>query len=122
MGLALKIFDKMGMVTIVTHPSMIMPEKISFTLINLKEKEKNEFATAINKSFPKDNITVYMYNESEHQDWLERAISRSSYVLMDNEKSPIWVSEMSPEKKTYTISAQQSVEQVFETISNKMKD
>ncbi len=122
MGLAVKIFDKMGLVTIVTHPSMIMPEKISFTLINLEEKTKNEFATAINKEFPKDNITVYMYNESEHQDWLEKAISRSTYVLMDKDKAPIWVTEMSPEKKTHTVSEQQSVQQVFETISNKMKD
>jgi len=122
MGLAVKIFDKMGLVTIVTHPSMIMPEKISFTLINLEEKTKNEFATAINKEFPKDNITVYMYNESENQDWLEKAISRSTYVLMDKDKAPIWVTEMSPEKKTHTVSEQQSVQQVFETISNKMKD
>ena len=121
MGLALKIFDKLGIVTIVTHPSMIMPEKISFTLINLEEKQKNQFAKAINNLFPKDNITIYMYNESENQNWLERAITRSSYVLMDKDKSPIWVGEMAPGKKTYNISEQQTVEQVFETISNKMK-
>ena len=121
MGLALKVFDKLGIVTIVTHPSMIMPEKISFTLINLEEKAKNEFATAINKIFPKDNITVYMYNESDHQDWLEKAVSRSTYVVMDKDKAPIWISEMAPEKKTYSISEQQSVDQVFETISNKIK-
>ena len=121
MGLALKIFDKLGIVTIVTHPSMIMPEKISFTLINLEEKQKNQFAKAINNLFPKDNITIYMYNESENQNWLERAITRSSYVLMDKDKSPIWVGEMAPRKKTYNISEQQTVEQVFETISNKMK-
>ena len=40
MGLALKMFDTLGLVTIVTHPSMIVPEKISFTLINMEEKEK----------------------------------------------------------------------------------
>ena len=59
MGLALKMFDTLGLVTIVTHPSMIVPEKISFTLINMEEKEKNQFAKAINKLFPKDNITIY---------------------------------------------------------------
>ncbi len=119
MGLALKMFDTLGMVTLVTYPSMIMPTKISFTLINLEEKEKNQFAKAINKVFPKDNITVYMYNGSENQSWLEIAIARSQHVLMDKDKSPIWVNELSPENKTHIISEQQSVEQVFETISNK---
>ena len=122
MGLALKMFDTLGLVTIVTHPSMIVPEKISFTLINMEEKEKNQFAKAINKLFPKDNITIYMYNGSDNQHWLENAISRSKYVLMDTDKSPIWIDEMAPENKTYVISEQQSVEQVFETINNKIKN
>ena len=122
MGLALKMFDTLGLVTIVTHPSMIVPEKISFTLINMEEKEKNQFAKAINKLFPKDNITIFMYNGSDNQHWLENAISRSKYVLMDKDKSPIWINEMAPENKTYGISEQQSVEQVFETISNKIKN
>ena len=122
MGLALKMFDTLGIVTVVTAPSMIVPEKISFTLINLEEKEKNEFAKAINKVFPKDNIVVFMYNETDNQAWLEKAISRSKYVLMDKEKSPIWIVEIAPENKTYGISAQQSVKEVFETISHKMKN
>ena len=122
MGLALKMFDTLGLVTIVTHPSMIVPEKISFTLINMEEKEKNQFAKAINKLFPKDNITIFMYNGSDNQHWLENAISRSKYVLMDKDKSPIWIDEMAPENKTYVISEQQSVEQVFETINNKIKN
>ena len=122
MGLALKMFDTLGIVTVVTAPSMIVPEKISFTLINLEEKEKNEFAKAINKVFPKDNIVVFMYNETDNQAWLEKAISRSKYVLMDKEKSPIWIVEIAPENKTYGISAQQSVEEVFDTISHKMKN
>ena len=120
MGLALKMFDTLGIVTVVTAPSMIVPDKISFILINLEEKEKNEFAKAINKVFPKDNIVVFIYNETGNEAWLEQAISRSKYVLMDKDKSPIWISEMVPEKKTYGISEQQSVEQVFETISNKI--
>ena len=41
MALKMKMFDTLGMVTLVTPPSMMNPEKISFTLINLKEKEKN---------------------------------------------------------------------------------
>ena len=42
MALNMKILDKLGMVTLVTPPSMMNPEKISFTLINLKEKEKDQ--------------------------------------------------------------------------------
>jgi|TARA_A100001011_G_scaffold396817_1_gene495932 hypothetical protein len=122
MGLALKMFDTLGIVTLVTAPSMILPDKISFTLINLEEKEKNEFAKAINKVFPQDNIVVFIYNETGNEAWLETAISRSRYVLMDSDKSPIWVNEMAPENKTYFISQQQSVQQVFETISKKIKN
>ena len=122
MGLALKMFDTLGIVTVVTAPSMILPDKISFTLINLEEKEKNEFAKAINKVFPQDNIVVFIYNETGNEAWLETAISRSRYVLMDSDKSPIWVNEMAPENKTYFISQQQSVQQVFETISKKIKN
>ena len=40
MALKLKMFDTLGMVTLVTPPSMMNPEKISFTLVSLKEKEK----------------------------------------------------------------------------------
>ena len=120
MGLALKMFDTLGIVTVVTAPSMIVPDKISFILINLEEKEKNEFAKAINKVFPKDNIVVFIYNETGNEAWLETAISRSRYVPMDSDKSPIWVNEMAPENKTYFISQQQSVQQVFETISKKI--
>ena len=122
MGLALKMFDTLGIVTLVTAPSMILPDKISFTLINLEEKEKNEFAKAINKVFPQDNIVVFIYNETGNEAWLETAISRSRYVLMDSDKSPIWVNEMAPQNKTYFISQQQSVQQVFETISKKIKN
>ena len=48
MALKLKMFDTLGMVTLVTPPSMMNPEKISFTLISLKEKEKNHFAIQLN--------------------------------------------------------------------------
>ena len=41
MGLNLKMFDTLGMMTVVTPPSMLNPENLSFTIINLREKEKN---------------------------------------------------------------------------------
>ena len=49
MGLNLKMFDTLGALTVVTPPSMMNPEKLSFTIINLREKEKNHFAKATDK-------------------------------------------------------------------------
>ena len=42
MALNLKMFDTLGALTVVTPPSMMNPEKLSFTIINLREKEKNQ--------------------------------------------------------------------------------
>tara|TARA_B100000424_G_scaffold169428_1_gene130430 strand:- start:176 stop:523 length:348 start_codon:yes stop_codon:yes gene_type:complete len=110
------MFDKLGTLTLVTAPSMIVPDEISFSLINLEEKEKNQFTESINEIFPKDNIVVFIYNETGNDAWLQKAISRSNYVLMDKHRSPSWISDLSPESKTYDISEQQSIQEVFETI------
>ena len=48
----LKIFDSTGMVTLVSPPSMMKGGNIGFTLVNIKEKEKNYFAKEVNKVFP----------------------------------------------------------------------
>jgi len=121
MGLNLKMFDTLGMITVVTPPSMMNPEKLSFTIINLKEKEKNHFAKELNTLFPNDNITVYIYDNIGNEEWLETAITKSKYVLMDKDKAPIWINEIAPNKKTYSISKEQTVEQTFETISKQME-
>jgi hypothetical protein len=121
MGLNLKMFDTLGMITVVTPPSMMNPEKLSFTIINLKEKEKNHFAKELNTLFPNDNITIYMYDNIGNEEWLETAITKSKYVLMDKDKAPIWINEIAPNKKTYSISKEQTVEQTFETISKQME-
>ena len=42
MAFNLKLFDTMGMITLVTPPSMINPGDISFLLIDLKEDQKNQ--------------------------------------------------------------------------------
>ena len=120
MSLNLKMFDTLGMVTLVTPPSMMNPEKISFTLINLKEKEKNHFATQLNRVFPNDNVVVYIYEGSGEKGWLHQAISKSKYVMVDN-NMPIWIGEMIPENKLHVITEEQSVEQAFENINNAMK-
>ena len=86
MGLNLKMFDTLGALTVVTPPSMMNPEKLSFTIINLREKEKNHFAKALNTLFPNDNITVYMYDHPGYQEWLEQAITKSKYIIMEKTK------------------------------------
>ena len=96
MGLNLKMFDTLGMMTVVTPPSMMNPEKLSFTIINLREKEKNHFAKELNTLFPNDNITVYIY---------------------EKDKAPIWSKEMAPENKTYYVSEEQTIEQTFKVIN-----
>ena len=59
MPLNMKIFNTLGTVTLVTPPSLINPKEIGFVLINLKESQKNEFATTLNKLFPNANYPLF---------------------------------------------------------------
>ena len=122
MGLNLKMFDSLGMVTLVTPPSMLNPEKISFTLIYLKEKEKNQFAKAINELFPNDNVTVFIFDAIGMNNWLKQAVNKSKYVLLDKSTVPVWITELTPEEKTYHISETQTVEKTFKDIKEAMKN
>ena len=117
MALNLKMFETLGAMTVVTPPSMINPEKLSFTIINLMENDKNHFAKELNKLFPNDNITVYIYDNPGYQSWLEEAVTKSKYVIMEKDKVPIWIQEMAPEKKTYYVSEEQTIEKTFELIN-----
>ena len=117
MALNLKMFQTLGAMTVVTPPSMINPEKLSFTIINLMENDKNHFAKELNKLFPNDNITVYIYDNPGYQSWLEEAVTKSKYVIMEKDKVPIWIQEMAPEKKTYYVSEEQTIEKTFELIN-----
>ena len=113
------MFDTLGMMTVVTPPSMINAEKLSFTIINLREREKNHFAKELNTLFPNDNITVYIYDNPGYQDWLEQAVTKSKYVIMEKDKAPIWIQEMVPANKTYYVSEEQTIEQTFQIINKK---
>ena len=117
MALNMKILDTLGMVTLVTPPSMMNPEKISFTLINLKEKEKDQFAKHLNKIYPNDNIVVYICKKNIEKGWLSQAIRKSTYVIVDKTNLPIWIDEALPIKKCYEVTAEQSIEQTFENIN-----
>ena len=117
MALNMKILDTLGMVTLVTPPSMMNPEKISFTLINLEEKEKDQFAKHLNKIYPNDNIVVYICRKNIEKDWLSQAIGKSTYVIVDKTNLPIWIDEVLPIKKCYEVTAEQSIEQTFKNIN-----
>jgi hypothetical protein len=117
MALNMKILDTLGMVTLVTPPSMMNPEKISFTLINLKEKEKDQFAKHLNKIYPNDNIVVYICRKNIEKSWLSQAIGKSTYVIVDKTNLPIWIDEALPIKKCYEVTVEQSIEQTFENIN-----
>ncbi len=73
---------KMGKLTIVTPPSMIRPNDVSFTIINLNEEQKTLFADKLNELFPKNEITIYVWDKSKVEDkWLDEANLNSDYVL-----------------------------------------
>tara|TARA_B100001057_G_scaffold340892_1_gene341693 strand:+ start:652 stop:1020 length:369 start_codon:yes stop_codon:yes gene_type:complete len=116
MALKLKMFDTLGMVTLVTPPSMMNSEKTSFTLVNLKEKEKNHFAVQLNKLFPDDNVTVYIYDTVGNNGWLKQAMDKSKFVIADKKNTPIWIEEMMPQGRCHMISEERTLEQTFEEI------
>jgi len=120
--MGLKIFNTPGMVTLVTPPSMANPEKISFTLINLKEKEKDQFAKHLNKLYPDDNIVVYICKKNIEKDWLLQAIRKSKYILVNKTDLPIWIDEELPIKKCYEVTAERSIEETFEIFNTKVKN
>ena len=119
MSMGLKVFDTLGTITVVTPPSMLNPHKISFCLINLKEEQKNQFATQLNKLFPNDNITVFIY-ESVNNDgpWIRQATARSRFIVADKKDIPPFVDELLTADKTFEVNSERTVEQVF----NKIKE
>lgn len=117
MSMGLKVFDTLGTITVVTPPSMLNPHKISFCLINLKEEQKNQFATQLNKLFPNDNITVFIY-ESARGDgpWIKQATLKSKFIVADKKDLPPFVEELLTNDKTYEVNGERSVEQIFTEI------
>ena len=55
---------KMGTITMVTPPSFFQNQKRSFCLVNLSKKDKDNFADQINKYFPKEDITIYLWDDN----------------------------------------------------------
>jgi len=59
-----KLRKKMGQITIVTPPSFFQNQNKSFCLINLSKKDKDNFADQINKYFPKEDLTIYLWDDN----------------------------------------------------------
>ncbi len=112
----LKMFDSTGMVTLVSPPSMMKGGDTGFTLVNIKEKEKNYFAKEVHKVFPDDNVVMYMPGSAKEKGWLTTAIRESKYVILDQSTVPLWIEEIVPENKRYYVNQEQSIVNIFETI------
>src|SRR5210317_1194085 len=63
-GEKLDLRKKMGTITLVTPPSFFQNQNRSFCLINLSKKDKDNFADQINKHFPKDDLTIYLWDDN----------------------------------------------------------
>ena len=63
-GEKLELRKKMGTITMVTPPSFFQNQNKSFCLINLSKKDKDNFADQINKYFPKDDLTIYLWDDN----------------------------------------------------------
>ena len=63
-GSKLELRKKQGTITLVTPPSFFTNQNRSFVLVNLSKKDKDNFAEAINKWFPKDDLTIYLWDDN----------------------------------------------------------
>ena len=63
-GKKLELRKRMGSITLVTPPSFFQNQNRSFCLINLSKKDKDNFADAVNKWFPKDDLTIYLWDDN----------------------------------------------------------
>ena len=63
-GEKLELRKKMGTITMVTPPSFFQNQNRSFCLVNLSRRDKDNFANEINKYFPKDDLTIYLWDDN----------------------------------------------------------
>ena len=63
-GSKLELRKKQGTITLVTPPSFFQNQNRSFCLVNLSKRDKDNFADAINKYMPKDDITIYLWDDN----------------------------------------------------------
>ena len=63
-GKKLELRKKMGTITLVTPPSFFQNQQRSFCIVNLSKRDKDNFADAINKYMPKDDLTIYLWDDN----------------------------------------------------------
>jgi len=63
-GKKLELKKKMGTITLVTPPSFFQNQQKSFVLVNLSKKDKDNFADSVNKYMPKEDITIYLWDDN----------------------------------------------------------
>ena len=60
----LNIRKKLGQITLVTPPSFFQNQNKSFCLVNLSKKDKDNFADQLNKHMPKEDVTIYLWDDN----------------------------------------------------------
>ena len=63
-GDKLNLRKKLGTITMVTPPSFFQNQNRSFCLVNLSKKDKDNFADQVNKYFPKEDLTIYLWDDN----------------------------------------------------------
>jgi hypothetical protein len=56
--------QKLGQITLITPPDFFQSENISYCLINLSKRNKNSFADQLNHYMPRQDITVYLWDDN----------------------------------------------------------
>ena len=73
---------QMGKLIIVTPPSMIKPNDIGFTIMNLTDEQKTTFTNKLNELFPDNEVTIFVWDKFKKDDkWLAEANLQSDYVI-----------------------------------------
>ena len=75
LGKKLEERKKMGTITMVTPPSFFQNQNRSFVLVNLSKRDKDNFADAINKFLPKEDVTLYLWDDNNFSSldpWADR--------------------------------------------------
>ena len=82
--------QKVGYITLVTPPDFIKTNNKSYCLINLPTKDKDEFTNQLNIHFPDENITIYLWDDEEHNStanyqWKQDVYRTAETIIFKND-------------------------------------
>lgn len=78
--------DSLGKIIIITPPSQLHNQNISFCLINTDDTIKDQFADQLNKNIPNRDINVYVWDDAQANGdyiWLLNACRAATYIIVD---------------------------------------